>query len=87
MISSHNGQPSARITVPEICERLGLGEYAGYALLKARVIPSIRIRTRYLIGRCAYEEWEKHIGTNMVDAHRELAREVCGLPPEPKDAA
>ena len=63
MTSTHsNGQPSARITVREICQRLQLGERAVYALLEAHVIPSIRMRTRYLIGRHAYEEWEKHFG-------------------------
>jgi excisionase family DNA binding protein len=68
MISSHNSQPSARITVREICARLNLGERAVYALLEAQVIPSIRIRSRYLIGRCAYMEWEKHFGERSACA-------------------
>jgi len=70
----HNGQPSTRIQVREICQRLQLGRRAVYALLEARIIPSIRVGTRYLIGRHAYEETEKYIGehrTNVVPAHRE----------------
>jgi excisionase family DNA binding protein len=68
MTGSYNSQLSARITVSEICERLRLGERAVYALLEAHVIPSIRIRTRYLIGRHVYEEWEKHFGERNANA-------------------
>jgi excisionase family DNA binding protein len=57
-----NGQPSARIQVPEICERLQLGRRAVYALLEAHIIPNLRLGTRYVIGRSAYEEWERHFG-------------------------
>ena len=61
-MTNRNGPVSARITVHEICQRLQLGTRAVYALLEAQVIPSLRMRTRYLIGRRAYEEWEKHFG-------------------------
>lgn len=53
---------SARITVPEICKRLNLGRRAVYGLLEARIIPSIRVGTRWVIARYAYEEWEKTFG-------------------------
>ena len=52
----------ARIQVSEICQRLQLGERAVYGLLEARIIPALRMRKRWLIGRYTYEEWEKNIG-------------------------
>ena len=57
-----SGRAPARVTVREICQRLNLGSRAVYALLEAGIIPSLRMRTRYLIGRHVYEEWEKHFG-------------------------
>ena len=61
MTSTHSNG-SARILVPEICQRLRLSERAVYALLEAHVIPALRLRKRWIIGRAAYEEWEKNIG-------------------------
>jgi excisionase family DNA binding protein len=63
MTGKANGQPSARITVPEICQRLQLGRDAVYALLDAQLIPAIRIRRKWIIGRSAYDEWEKSFGS------------------------
>jgi excisionase family DNA binding protein len=53
---------SARIQVPEICQRLELSERAVYALLEAQIIPSLRLRKRWLIGRHTYMQWEENIG-------------------------
>ena len=57
---------SARISVPEICERLGMGRRAVYGLLEAKVIPSIRVGSRWVIARHAYEEWEKSFGATQL---------------------
>lgn len=57
-----NSRGSARITVPEICRRLALGERAVYALLDAKIIPALRVGKRWVIARYAYEEWEKTFG-------------------------
>jgi excisionase family DNA binding protein len=48
-----NGRGSARITVPEICRRLALGERAVYGLLEAKIIPAIRVGKRWVIARYA----------------------------------
>jgi excisionase family DNA binding protein len=48
--------------VPEICERLALGRRAVYGLLEARIIPAIRVGSRWVIARAAYEQWEKTFG-------------------------
>ena len=63
-----NGQAPARITVPEICQRLQISDKAVYALLEARIIPSLRLRKRWIIGRQAYEEWERNIGKRNASA-------------------
>lgn len=59
---------SARIQVPEICERLALGKNAVYGLLEAKVIPAIRVGNRWVIARYAYEEWEKYFGQRNPSA-------------------
>lgn len=59
-MNAQNG--SARIQVPEICRRLEVSEKAVYALLEARIIPALRLRKRWIIGRHAYQEWEEQIG-------------------------
>lgn len=60
LAATSNG--SARIKVPEICRRLELGERAVYGMLEAKIIPAIRVGTRWVIARYAYEEWEKTFG-------------------------
>jgi excisionase family DNA binding protein len=57
-----NPQPSARITVPEIAQRLAIGRLAVYALLEQGTIPAIRLGRRWLITRFAYENWERSCG-------------------------
>lgn len=59
---------SARIQVPEICRRLDVSEKAVYALLEAHIIPALRLRKRWIIGRHAYEEWEANIGRRSAVA-------------------
>ena len=58
--SRRNG--SARIQVPEICQRLALGRQAVYGLLEAGIIPAIRLRRKWLISRQSYLDWEKSFG-------------------------
>lgn len=55
---------TARISVAEIAERLGIGRLTVYKLLENGVIPSVRLGKRYLITRYAYELWEQTCGTN-----------------------
>jgi excisionase family DNA binding protein len=62
-----NGNGSARIQVPEICQRLQLGKNAVYGLLEARIIPAIRVGNRWVIARYAYQEWEKYFGARNSD--------------------
>jgi excisionase family DNA binding protein len=52
----------ARITVPEIARRLGIGRLAVYELLRRRIIPGIRLGRRWIVTRHAYEQWERTCG-------------------------
>lgn len=70
---SHEGRP-ARITVPEIAQRLGIGRLAVYAMLEQGIIPAIRLGRRWIITRHAYEEWERTCGS----------RSGGGLPTQPE---
>ena len=54
---------SNRISVPEIAQRLKIGRLAVYAMLEQGIIPGIRLGRRWIITRCAYEEWERSCGT------------------------
>jgi len=54
---------SARLTVPEIAHRLGIGRIAVYAMLEQGIIPGIRLGRRWIITRHAYEQWERTCGT------------------------
>jgi excisionase family DNA binding protein len=54
---------SARMTVPEVAQRLGLGRGAVYAMLEQGIIPGIRLGRRWIITRHAYEQWERTCGT------------------------
>lgn len=53
---------TARISVPEIAERLGIGRQAVYAMLEGGIIPGIRLRRRWIITRHAYEQFEHSCG-------------------------
>jgi excisionase family DNA binding protein len=53
----------ARITVPEIARRLGIGRLAVYELLKRGIVPGIRLGRRWIVTRHAYEQWERTCGT------------------------
>ena len=64
MTSTNGRRGSARIQVPEICERLALGERAVYGLLEAKIIQAMRVGRRWVIARYAYEQWEKTFGQN-----------------------
>jgi excisionase family DNA binding protein len=54
---------SARISVPEIAQRLRIGRLTVYAMLEKRIIPAIRLGRRWIITRYAYEQWERTCGT------------------------
>ncbi len=68
----------ARIRVPEICTRLGLGQRTVYAMLERGIIPAIRLNRRWIVTRPSYEEWEKTCG-GAVEANANLERERPGL--------
>jgi excisionase family DNA binding protein len=53
---------SARITVPEIAQRLNIGRLAVYAMLEQRILPGIRVGRKWIITRHAYEQWERTCG-------------------------
>lgn len=54
------------ITVPEICERLGICEETVYDMLHSHEIPNIRHGHRFIISRVAYEHWESTIGEGIA---------------------
>jgi excisionase family DNA binding protein len=56
------GARSARMAVPEVAQRLGLGRLAVYAMLEQGIIPGIRLGRRWIITRHAYEQWERTCG-------------------------
>ena len=53
---------SARITVPEIASRLGIGRLAVYTMLEHDMLPGIRLGRRWIITRHAYDQWERTCG-------------------------
>jgi excisionase family DNA binding protein len=53
---------SNRMSIPEIAERLAIGERAVYAMLEQRLLPGIRLGRRWLVTRRAYETWERTCG-------------------------
>ena len=56
------GQLSSRMSVPEIARRLDIGRLAVYAMLEQGIIPGIRLGHRWIITRCAYDQWERTCG-------------------------
>jgi excisionase family DNA binding protein len=52
----------ARISVPEIALRLGVGRLAVYAMLEKQIIPGIRLGRQWIVTRPAYEQWERTCG-------------------------
>ena len=53
---------SARMTVPEIAQRLGIGRLAVYAMVEQGIMPGLRVGRRWIITRSAYEHWERTCG-------------------------
>jgi excisionase family DNA binding protein len=49
----------ARITVPEIAQRLAIGPQSVYRMLEQGIIPGIRLGHRWIVGRYAYTQWER----------------------------
>jgi excisionase family DNA binding protein len=63
--TQHSVEPtSARISVPEIARRLGIGRLSVYAMLDQGIIPGIRVGRRWIITRHAYQQWERTCGMN-----------------------
>ncbi|MCC6366887.1 MAG: excisionase family DNA-binding protein [Bryobacterales bacterium] len=52
----------ARITIPEIAQRLSIGRMAVYSMLEQGIIPGIRLGKRWIVTRHAYEQWERTAG-------------------------
>ena len=57
---------TARISVPEIAERLDIGRLRVYAMLEQGIIPGVRLGRRWIITRYAYEQWERTCGTHLA---------------------
>ena len=55
---------SNRMSVPEIGRRLDIGRLAVYAMLEQGIIPGIRLGHRWIITRCAYDQWERTCGVS-----------------------
>jgi len=69
-----NAERGARMSVPEIANRLNIGRLAVYTMLENGVLPGIRVGRRWIITRHAYEQWERTCGL----------RSGPGLGPEPE---
>jgi len=50
------------MTIQEIAERLAIGEWAVYRMLREGQIPGIRVGKRWLVTRYAYQQWERTCG-------------------------
>jgi excisionase family DNA binding protein len=61
------------ITIPEIAQRLGIGEDAVYGMLDANQIPHIRHGRRYIVSRAAFTRWEETLGEASYCASRNHA--------------
>ena len=76
------------ITVPEICERLGICEETIYDMLRSHEIPNIRHGHRFIISRAAYERWESTIGeqgpTLVVNEPRPVEAHVTNVATKPR---
>lgn len=64
----------SRMTVEEIADRLNIGRIAVYGMLENGIIPGIRFGRRWIVTRCAYEQWERTCGMQHLG----------GLPPQPE---
>jgi len=64
------------ITVPEISERLGIGEETVYDMVRRHVIPNIRHGHRFIISRSAYERWEATIGEQVPSSIPQEPRSI-----------
>lgn len=52
----------ARISVPEIAQRLKIGRMAVYSMLEQGIIPGVRLGRRWIVTRRAYLIWEETCG-------------------------
>ena len=63
----------SRITISEISHDLAVSEKSVYELLRTRVIPNVRLGTRWIVTRHAYEEWKRTCGTAPLSGKNERA--------------
>ena len=63
---------NARIGVPEIASRLGIGRLAVYSMLEQGIIPGIRLGRRWIITHAAFEHWERTCGNRRVASARRV---------------
>lgn len=53
-MADENG--SATLTVPEMARRLGIGRNTGYEVVRAGLVPSLRLGKRIVVPRAALEK-------------------------------
>jgi excisionase family DNA binding protein len=59
-------RPAARMTVNEIAADLHLGKRAVLNLLANGQLPAIRMGSRWLVTRIAYERWKENCGMTSL---------------------
>ena len=60
--SDETASRCARMTVPVIAGRLGVGRLAVYAMVERQIIPGVRLGRRWIVTKHAYEHWERTCG-------------------------
>jgi excisionase family DNA binding protein len=60
---------SGRMSIQEIAERLSIGRIAVYTMLEQGLLPGIRLGRRWIVTRCAFEQWERTCGTTGFQRH------------------
>ena len=70
---------SARMSVREVARRLDIGRLAVYAMLEQGIIPGIRLGHRWIITRCAYDQWERTCGATSGNSTSGANRAKCVL--------
>jgi len=63
-----NSPTGARMTIPDIARRLGIGRLAVYSMLEQGLLPGIRLGRRWIVTRYAYDQWERTCGMQTPGA-------------------
>ena len=61
----------ARISVPAIARRLGIGRVAVYSMLEQGTLPGVRVGRRWIVTRQAYDQWERTCGLRSATGFSE----------------